>query len=116
MNGRGKDVVKVLLRRVEGLEWSAGGVGKGLVRCHGSAETEGTIQDAQTNPFFNAVAPWNPLHTAGPPILVPHLLANLSVDRLSAKASMAGLIMQIMVVLQLPPRLSSRILVSLESL
>lgn len=44
-----------------------------------------------------------------------HLLANLRVDRLSANASMAGLIMHIMVVLQLPPRLSSRMRVSLLS-
>jgi hypothetical protein len=44
-----------------------------------------------------------------------HLLANLSVDRLSANASMAGLIMHIMVVLQLPPKLSSRMRVSLLS-
>jgi hypothetical protein len=46
----------------------------------------------------------------------PHLLANLRVERLSANASMAGLIMHIMVVLQLPPKLSSNMRVSLLSL
>jgi hypothetical protein len=39
----------------------------------------------------------------------------LRVERLSANASMAGLIMHIIVVLQLPPRESSRMRVSLES-
>lgn len=46
---------------------------------------------------------------------VTHLLANFKVDRLSAKASMAGLIMHIIVVLQLPPKLSSSMRVSLLS-
>jgi hypothetical protein len=43
-------------------------------------------------------------------------LANLSVDRLSWKASSEGAMVAIMVVLQLPPRLSSSSRVSLESL
>mmetsp|Transcript_35864 Transcript_35864/g.101528 ORF Transcript_35864/g.101528 Transcript_35864/m.101528 type:complete len:285 (+) Transcript_35864:1544-2398(+) len=42
-------------------------------------------------------------------------LANLSVDSDSGKASSAGEIMHIIVVLQFPPRLSSRMRVSLES-
>ena len=42
-------------------------------------------------------------------------LANLSVESDSTKASSAGEIMAIMVVLQLPPRLSSRMRVSLLS-
>ena len=44
------------------------------------------------------------------------LVANLSVEILSPKPSPAGLIMAIIVVLQLPPRESSRSLVRLESL
>mmetsp|Transcript_1429 Transcript_1429/g.5628 ORF Transcript_1429/g.5628 Transcript_1429/m.5628 type:complete len:278 (-) Transcript_1429:895-1728(-) len=44
------------------------------------------------------------------------LLANLSVESDSTNASSAGLIIAIIVVLQLPPRLSSRMRVSLESL
>lgn len=43
-------------------------------------------------------------------------VANLRVDWVSPKASEEGEIMAIMVVLQLPPRLSSRSLVSFESL
>ena len=39
----------------------------------------------------------------------------MSVERLSEKASSAGLIMHIIVVLQLPPSESSRMRVSLES-
>ena len=44
------------------------------------------------------------------------LVANLRVDWVSPKASEEGEIIAIIVVLQLPPRLSSRILVSFESL
>jgi len=44
------------------------------------------------------------------------LVANLRVDYDSPKASAEGDIIAIIVVLQLPPRLSSRIRVSLESL
>ena len=42
-------------------------------------------------------------------------MANLSVERLSENASSAGLTMQTMVVLQLPPSESSRMRVSFES-
>jgi hypothetical protein len=59
-----------------------------------------------------ASSPRPPARAAGP---AARLFANLSVLRLSANASSAGDTMHIIVVLQLPPRLSSRMRVSLES-
>mmetsp|Transcript_2658 Transcript_2658/g.5527 ORF Transcript_2658/g.5527 Transcript_2658/m.5527 type:complete len:331 (+) Transcript_2658:904-1896(+) len=53
--------------------------------------------------------------TLGSFLMFLALLANLRVLKLSTIASRAGLIIAIMVVLQFPPRLSSRILVSFES-